>query len=150
MPEVQQTADIRLMLPGEYPRYKDAIKLAIINTVPAADTEAAVTNILADVMSGAYQVWIIYGDKKMYGILMTRIIPNKDTNQRVLYLSNLYNPVPVPMDAWGPGLRKLEAFAHREKCDIVDSEVINAELGHLLEKHGYRPVSIRYRKEVEQ
>ena len=104
-------------------------------------------------LSGSYQVWIITqeGEKpKMLGILVTRIFPDSLSGERVFYVVSLYNPVPVPMDAWGPGLAKLEAFAHREKCDIVDAEVQNAELGHLLAKFGFKPVSIRYRREVQK
>ena len=145
--------ETRLMLPGEYARFSDAVRNSIRRASSAWVSESDLTNVMASIQAGARQVWLVYetpapDQHKLVGILVTRILRGP---RRTLYAEALANvDGAIRPSIWADGVKPLVSYAHREKCQTIECDINNELYARLLAKLGFRPVSIRYALEVPE
>lgn len=117
-----------------------AIKFATISVdnVQPNNVQDYLTKLLIELLNGTAQCFIRMSDeKKLMGLAVTKLISDELTNEKTLFISCLYSFEGVGSQQWDSDLRKLLAFAKRNKCKKITAYTNNDRVLNLAHSLGF-------------
>lgn len=122
--------------PGQVSRWWDAIRDVVRNGLPptAVNDEERMANVLAALLSGRAQGWILMQDEQIVGVLVTMILFEEMTKSRVLLLYSFAGVAPVLRQSWQKALHELQQFAKGMECDKIGAFTTHAGIVQMLKQ----------------
>ena len=107
--------------PGQVSRWWEAIRDTVRHGLPptAVNDEERMANVLAALLSGRAQGWVLMQDEQIVGILVTMILVEEMTHSKVLLIYSFAGVAPVLRNTWQQGLHELQQFAKGTGCDKI-------------------------------
>lgn len=122
------------MLSNQVPEYWDVIKFATVTVdeVREKDVQKYLLELLHSLLSNNSQCWIRVDDnKKIIALLITRIIKNKITKDKSLYLQCVFSYEDVSSNIWKSDFSLLINFAKQEDCENITFESRHSRIWEL-------------------
>jgi hypothetical protein len=107
------------LLPQQIVKIWTSVRFAIAETYLPRSlcTNEILHYTLSRLLSGRSQCWaIMSAEREFLGFLITRIMIDEMTGQRVLSLDHIYGYAPLSDEVWQKGFETLSKFALKNKC----------------------------------
>lgn len=142
------TKDIRCrILPVQIPQLWEVIKFACVQAdeVNKEDMPSYLNELLHALLSDKAQCFLRLGDDRtLLVLLVTRILVDKITGRKSLFLQCLYSWKSVPDEEWQDNFNFIKEFAEHEQCKIIFFEPRNPRVWKLAELFGCQETNRRF------
>ncbi len=135
------------LLPTDIPRYWDAIKYSckVADEVDDKDFLPYTNELLHALLSDSAQCFVRLSDDRMLeGLAITRILFNKQTDERYLYFQSVYSWQYRPEAIWEEDLEFVKRFARQTKCSYIGAISRVKRMQELLTNVGFEETTRVY------
>ena len=122
--------------PDQISRYWDTIREGVRGGLPptAANDDDRMANVLAALLSGRAQAWIIMQDKQVVGIVITMILVEEMTDTKNLIIYSFAGFSPILRTSWMKSMQELVKFAQGMGCRSVGAFTTHKGIVDMLKK----------------
>ena len=140
------------ILPVQIPQLWEAIKSVYVQVeeINKEDTPFYLNELLHALLNEKAQCFIRLGDDRtLLGMLITRILIDKVTGRKSLFIQPLYSWKRVEDKEWQDDFNFVKEFAKHEQCKRIYFESGNPKIWQLTEKLGFRENLRRFILNIE-
>lgn len=122
--------------PDQISRYWDTIREGVRGGLPptAANDDDRMANVLAALLSGRAQAWVIMQDKQVVGIVITMILVEEMTDTKNLIIYSFAGFSPILRKSWMKSMQELVDFAKAMGCKSVGAFTVHKGIVEMLKK----------------
>lgn len=139
------------LTPPQITEYWDMIKFAYVkgDLVPDESRSGALNEMLQALLSETAQCFIrISDDRQMIALMITRILINKNTGDKFLFIQCIFSFRTVPNTEWHIDWQFIQDFAKQEQCKYIDAESSNDQIFRILSQLGAKEIYRTFRFQV--
>ena len=140
------------LLPSQVPTMWEAIKFASAKASILKESELPkyFNKLLHDLLSGKAQVFAkLTDERRLTGIIITKLLVDNLTDERVLEVENLYSFEPVSKESWMEGLHIIGKFAVSTGCVKITTYTTSEKVYEILKMMGFRERFRSFSREVQ-
>lgn len=129
------------VLPQQVPTFWEAIKFAVSHAEDIADNykQEYFNELLGALLSDKAQCFGRFSDSgELYAMIITRVLFNKQTSEKYLYVQAMYSWKPQPTEVWLKDIDLMRKFAEKAECSYIGCTATNARAAELLESMGFK------------
>jgi len=150
-PRAESDVRMSMLSKGQVEKHYRIIAAGVAHAYGDVATAELVTNVMADIVAGHLQVWLLWTQetrRKLLGVLTTSIITDRHSRQRTLIVNTLANFGRFHRNVWFRHLDTLSKFAKMNRCVTVQFDAVNKKVVRMAGRMGFREVSARMEREV--
>jgi len=129
------------LLPSQVPVFWEAIKYSCkqADEIDDARLPAYLNELLQALLCERAQCWARLDDNRiLIALMITRILYDKQFDERYLYIQSLYSWKLQPEDIWRRDMVLIRDFAKGEGCKYVGCTSRNERVWEILKSHGFK------------
>lgn len=129
------------LIPAQIPTMWDAIKFASAKATILQESELPkyLNKLLHDLLSSKAQCFAkLDGDRRLTGIIITKLLVDNLTDEKILEVENLYSFEPVSKEQWMEGLGIIGRFAVASGCVRIVTFATTDKVYDILKMMGFR------------
>jgi len=131
------------LLDTQIPKYSEVIKFAATSAdeVDQEDLQPYLLKLIHALLNNKAQCWMRLDDsREIIAVLITRIIENKITAAKSLYLQCVYSYREIPLNIWREDFNMLIQFAKKENCKRITFESRHQRIWEITTSFGCREI----------
>jgi len=135
------------LLPAQIPTFWETIKFGCqkADVLTPDNYQAYFNELLHALLSDKAQCFVrLNDDRKIIGVLVTRVLGNKISGNKYLLLQSAYSFDSRPQDVWIEDLKVVGVFAKEMGCKSITFETSNPRIVELALNSGFREKSRSY------
>lgn len=129
------------LLSAQIPAFWENIKFACkqADEVEEKDYQAYFNELLQMLLNEKAQCWVRLNEKReLQAMLITRVLLDKITDKKCLFLQCLYSFNVVDKEVWHREFLLIKAFADTEKCTRITFDSKNPKIWELAQSVGFK------------
>ena len=139
------------LLPNQVVTYWKAIKFAAVKAEQVADgnKQLFLNRLLQDLLSSKAQCFVrLDDDRQIKSILITRIVLDGLTGERILFINTLYGFNYTPIEVWKEDYNDIEEFAKLNRCKKIVTWTSNSRICDIVTEIGFQERTRSFMMEV--
>ena len=135
------------LLSIQVPQFWEVIKFAVTQAdeVDQQDLQPYLDELLHALLSDKAQCFVRLDEKRtLTALLITKIMGNKRTGGKCLYLQCLYSFQLVDDSVWRKDMIFIRQFADKEKCSYISFDSRNKKIQEMGEMLGFKEVNRKF------